>query len=53
MQINDVINDEAIEDAIVTNILRKMQPTMNWGKLNIELLLEMNYECDEGACIRS
>jgi hypothetical protein len=25
VQINDVINDEPIEDAIVTNILRKMQ----------------------------
>jgi hypothetical protein len=25
VQINDVINDEVIEDAIVTNILGKMQ----------------------------
>jgi hypothetical protein len=34
VQINNVINDEAIEDAIVTNILRKMQG----GATNDELV---------------
>ncbi len=34
VQINDVINDEIIEDAIVTNILRKIQG----GTINNELV---------------